>query len=192
LRTILLLTLAACDFHATAPGTTPGGVDSGVGTVDASPPDGTSFTPCTGYLSLGVALEPSSYRVVTARTRFKDAELSCEAGKGHLVILDSTVEATAVALASVNGWVGLSDLKNEGTWSDVAGQPSPYMVDHWALNEPSTGGSDNCAFQDAAGNLHATNCGNQDGADGDTRAYVCECGDGVQGNPKTFQRPSQD
>lgn len=188
MRIILLLTLAACGFQSTAPGTPPGGVDSGVVTVDASPPDGTSFTPCTGYVSLGVALEPSSYRVVATRTRFKDAEQSCEDSQGHLVILDSNVEATAVALASVNGWVGLSDLKNEGTWTDVAGQPSPYMVAHWAMNEPSMGGSDNCAFQDAAGALHATNCGSQDGAEGDTRVYVCECGDGIQGNTRNFQR----
>lgn len=189
MRAILFLTLAACSFQATASNST--AIDGGVVTGDARPPDGSSFTPCAGYVSLGAALEPSSYRVVTLRTQFKSAELACE-GLGHLVILDNDAEATAIAAMSPNGWVGFSDLKQEGTWRDVAGQASPYMLALWASAEPSTGGSDNCAFQSANAELHATNCGNTDGSGGDTRGYVCECGDGVQGNASNFRRSPPD
>ena len=185
MRAILLLTLAACEFHATATGT----ADSGVVTGDTRSPDGSSFTPCAGYVSLGPTLEPSSYRVVTTPARFKIAEQSCEATLGHLVILDDDVESTAVAAMSPNGWVGFSDLKNDNTWIDVAGRPSSYMDAQWAATEPSSGGNDNCASLIGVASLNAANCDSKDGAESDMRGYVCECGDGVQDNPNNFQRP---
>ena len=192
MRAILFLTLAACSFQATA--SNPTAIDGGVVTGDARPPDGSSFTPCTGYVSLGTALEPSSYRVVTTPTRFKNAELACEADLAHLVIFDSNDEATLVAAAATaaplaSAWVGFSDLKNEGQWIDVAGRASLYMDTRWAPSEPSQGGNDNCASLIGTAKLNAANCGSSDGAAGDTRGYVCECGDGVQGNEKTFLRP---
>ena len=87
-----------------------------------------------------------------------------------------------------NGWVGFSDLKQEGMWIDVAGRPSSYMAAHWTVNEPSMGGNDNCAFLMGASGLNATNCGSGDGGSGDTPGYVCECGDGLQGNAGNFNR----
>jgi lectin-like protein len=189
MRTILLLTLAACDFHASATATPE--VDGGATVADSRPP-GTPFTPCPGYKSLGDALEPSSYRVVTTRVQFKAAELSCEASQGHLVILDSDTEATLVVAATasaaiVGGWIGFSDLRNDDMWIDVAGRASSYMAARWAVNEPSMGGgNENCASLIGVASLKASNCGNSDGGMGDIRGYVCECGDGVQGNPRNF------
>lgn len=192
MRAILLLTLAACSFQATAG--SPAAIDGGLVTTDTRPPDGSSFTPCAGYVSLGAALEPSSYRVVTTTTRFKSAELDCEATQGHLVIFDTTTEATAIATAAAaasiaGSWVGFSDLKNEGQWIDVAGRASSYMDARWAPTEPSQGGNDNCASLIGVADLNAANCGSADGAAGDSRGYVCECGDGVQGNVNSFNRP---
>jgi hypothetical protein len=194
LRAILLLTLAACSFEAT--GSNPSTkVDGGVVvTTDTRPPDGSSFTPCTGYVSLGAALEPSSYRIVTTPTRFRNAELACEATQGHLVIFDNNTEATTVAAAAaaapiVSSWVGFSDLKNDGQWIDVAGRASSHMDTRWALNEPSGGGNDNCASLIGVADLNAANCGSKDGSEGDMRGYVCECGDGVQGDVRSFLRP---
>jgi hypothetical protein len=145
-------------------------------------------------VSLGAALEPSSYLFVTTKTQFKTAELACEGTQGHLVIFDTAVEATMVAAAAAaapiaNGWVGFSDLKNEGQWIDVAGRASLYMDAHWALSEPSQGGNDNCASLIGGADLNAANCSNTDGGAGDMRGYVCECGDGVQGNVRNFLRP---
>ncbi len=184
MRTILLLPLAACGFHSPATAE----VDSGVATVDA--PLGTpSATPCPGYAFLEPALVPSSYRVVTAQARFLNAEQDCEATQGHLVIVDNDVESTIAATMVTNGWVGFSDLKNDGMWIDVAGRSSSYMAVHWAMNEPSMGDNDNCAFLMGASGLNATNCGNTDGGSGDMRGYVCECGDGLQGSTSNFNRP---
>ena len=184
MRTILLLALAACGFHSTATAE----VDSGAATGDAplGPPPA---TPCPGYAFLEPALIPSSYLVVTAPAQFKIAEQSCEASQGHLAIVDSDVERMLVAAMVTNGWVGFSDLKNEGTWIDVAGRSSSYMAAHWAMNEPSTGDNDNCAFLMGASGLNATNCGKADGAAGDMRGFVCECGDGLQGSTSNFLRP---
>lgn len=195
MRAILLLTfalaLAACEF-ASSPSTSasrPPEVDGGVVLRDARSPDVPSATPCPGYASLGAALDPSSYLVVPTPSQFRSAEQSCEATRGHLVILDSDGETTSMVAAVTNGWVGYSDLKNESTWIDVAGLPSSYMAAHWATNEPSMSGNDNCAFLSGAANLKATNCGSSDGSEGDMRGYVCECGDGIQGNPNNFRRP---
>jgi hypothetical protein len=184
LRTIVLLPLAACGFHSPAAAE----VDSGVATVDA--PLGTpSATPCPGYAFLEPALIPSSYLVVTAPARFKSAEQSCEASQGHLVIVDNDAERRLVAAMITDAWVGFSDLKNEGTWIDVAGRTSSYLAAHWAMNEPSMSGNDNCAFLMGASGLNATNCGNADGGDGDMHGFVCECGDALQGSTSNFHRP---
>lgn len=195
MRAIFLFTFAlalvACDFSSSpSPSVShPTEVDGGVVPQDVRSPDVPSATLCTGYASFGAALDPSSYRVVTIPSRFRSAEQSCEATRGHLVILDSDGEATSMAAAVTNGWVGYSDLKNEDTWIDVSGRRSPYMAAHWATNEPSTGGNDNCAFLSGAASLNAANCGSSDGEEGDMRGYVCECGDGIQGNPNNFRRP---
>lgn len=189
MRATLLLTLAACGFQSRAGAPSPTtDVDGGVVTGDATPLDGPSFTPCPGYLSLGVALEPSSYRVVTTPARFKDAELTCQAAQGgHLVILDSDLERTTVANAVANSWVGFSDLKNEGQWIDIAGRSSSYMYAQWASSEPSTNNNDNCAYLGTNG-LDARDCGQSDGGGGESHAYVCEC-DGIQGMTSSFFRP---
>lgn len=186
MRTILLLALTACDFQSTASVTTE--ADGGVLTDGAIASDAMSVTTCPGYTSRGPALAPSLYRIVTAPTRFKQAELSCEATGGHLLILDSDAEFTMVATSVPAGWIGFSDLKNDDTWIDVTGQPSPYMTERWASNEPSSSKPDNCASVVGLDNLRASNCGDTDGSMGDVRGYICECGDGLQGNTNNFKR----
>lgn len=202
MRTLLLLTLAACGFHSpasTAVEVDSGGATDGAMTIDAMSPDGPAAAACAGYMSLALDPSPSLYLVVTTPTlSFKSAELSCEKAQGHLVILNDEAEAAAVAAAVAVvaiSWVGFSDLKNENTWIDVAGQPSSYVAvsAHWAVNEPSTADTDNCAsLISVAGvaSLDAVNCGNKDGGGegSEKHGYVCECRDGNQGNPNNFKR----
>src|SRR6267154_6623578 len=84
LRTIFLLALAACEFHAsTSTPAGPAGVDGGVVVPgDARPLDGSVATLCTGYAALGALPGPSLYLVVNTPVRFKSAEQNCEASQG--------------------------------------------------------------------------------------------------------------
>jgi hypothetical protein len=72
---------------------------------------------------------------------FVDAEVACEAdGPGiHLAVVTDATEAQALAKAidsdNQDFWIGVTDLKQAGTYLNVTGTLATYLV--WAPTEPT-------------------------------------------------------
>ncbi|MHC4501972.1 MAG: SUMF1/EgtB/PvdO family nonheme iron enzyme [Planctomycetota bacterium] len=80
------------------------------------------------------------YKLFTQKMNWHDAKAFCERAGGHLVTITSKEEQDFVGgLARGAGefaWIGLSDVREQGKWEWVTGEPMAYVA--WAPREPST------------------------------------------------------
>lgn len=79
---------------------------------------------------------------------WQDAEADCVKQGGHLLAIhDVKVQnfavAEAFAIADTDWWIGLSDLKNEGSF--VWSNNSKLDYTNWAGGEPNNAGDEDCA-----------------------------------------------
>ncbi len=87
-----------------------------------------------------------TYALYDVETNWKDAKAACEMLGGHLVVITSSAENTAVVELAESGSMakgylfGASDEETEGTWKWVTGESFSYS--NWGSSEPS-GGSEN-------------------------------------------------
>lgn len=96
----------------------------------------------------------TGYAVCPAAASWAEAQASCEASfGGTLVVIDGAAEnAAVIALATAKTpsvWIGLSDLRVEGTFLWPDGTSPRYTT--WNAGEPNdAGGNEDCTQLDAA------------------------------------------
>jgi hypothetical protein len=184
----VLLGVAACAlagckllFEATA-------VDAGVA-FDGRQPDPDAVQPDASLpllcpSSYDVEVLGSKYRVVANATDWLQAQTACQNdgatnGSTHLAVLDDGAELIMLqAVTSVfntNVWVGLTDVRTEGTFRAIVMSPPDFPKDPptsppWGVNKPDDViGDRDCVFIQAnSGRLDDDSCA-------ELHAYVCEC-----------------
>ncbi|MGD2090349.1 MAG: CARDB domain-containing protein [Candidatus Aminicenantes bacterium] len=93
------------------------------------------------------------YYRVTEPSNWAGAEIQARAWGGHLVTINSSSEETwIINNFDPGGWVGFmlgfNDIKNEGTWRWVSGEPVTYT--NWCEHEPNNLGDEDVAFLEHA------------------------------------------
>lgn len=96
------------------------------------------------------------YLLIKKKMKWNAAKRHCEGLGGHLVTITSSPEQTFVKRilsesGASEGWIGLSDHEEEGTWVWITGEPFKYRT--WNKNEPNSwkGDEDFVAMRMAAG-----------------------------------------
>jgi len=132
-------------------------------------------------------LPESKYKIVpyAERAGWLAAEQYCESfGPGiHLLVPNRMEEITALGLMMhpdvSNHWLGIVDMREEGSFESVTGQLVALM---WKVGEPNNGGDDtpeNCVEARALGLFNDLHCEAE-------LAFICEC-DGAVVDPSTYQ-----
>jgi hypothetical protein len=128
-----------------------------------------------GYQVMGT----SCYRFESANLLWLTAELACEADAvgAHLIVINDMAEASFVEQNTTGQqWLGSTDLKNEGVYVTVTGQPAVIL--QWSVTEPD-GAGENCLTLDTSVELADDVCDTE-------HESVCEY-DGVPAMPSTYQ-----
>ena len=63
------------------------------------------------------------------------------------------------------GWIGVSDQWNEGTWQTATQENLPYTS--WAPGEPNNAGNEDCTVQKSDAKWNDLNCASQ-------QAFICQ------------------
>lgn len=183
----LCVVLVGCSFEAPL-GTphTPGVVVDGSVEIDATPPpppppDAAPPPPdafvkiCPpAYVTVAAAQTTSKYRRVQVQRLWQTAKNDCESDGGHLVIPETTAEATAIytfvnpLLSSPYYWAGVSDPELDDTWVTVTGQPFPIADMSWGTNQPNQNAGEIHLLVGSGAKLY-------DWYDDGTQEYACEC-----------------
>lgn len=115
------------------------------------------------------------YRSVGNGTSWQNAQADCKddvANATHLIVLSTPEEVTF--MATQLGWIGLSDIGHEGTFTTVTGETGDQRP--FGNGQPDNGGgNENCVEMQSGGKLNDDQCGNN-------KRYVCEC-DGKMSTP---------
>lgn len=170
---------AAVDDAAQRDATVDAGYDAA---VDAMP-DAAFACPATYLPAQGTT---SRYRLVTQNASWLAAATDCanDGATTHLAVASSAAEL-ALLDAMPNAaivWIGLSDLKLEGTYvavtaEDTMGYP-PASGTPWDVGEPNPDAGRDCVLFDT-GELLVESCGLN-------REYFCEC-DAYANDPTRYQ-----
>ena len=147
--------------------------------VDARRPDATIYDagPCpTSYRQIQNSASESKYRIVTEPATWLAAEQTCERDGNHLVVLDHSIENTAVVRTHAGGsWLGLTDrVRPDEEWMVV--NDDRFAVSNWRRGEPNLEGP---------GCVIARTDGNEDADCDELLPYICEC-DGLPADPGTY------
>jgi hypothetical protein len=102
---------------------------------DDSPP----ATPA-GY-TLITSLGNSYYYISTTASNYATAESNAIAAGGHLAVITSAAEHSAITSNGGSGWLGGNDLGTEGVWQWVTCEP--YSYSSFCGGEPNGGTSEN-------------------------------------------------
>ena len=106
------------------------------------------------------------YRFEGSGLHYDQAQASCAATGGHLVVIDDEDENVFVASLGGAPWIGLNDLAVENSFSWVTGVVPSYS--NWSNGEPNDSGDhEDCALT-TGGNWNDGECSN-------LREFVCEC-----------------
>jgi len=83
------------------------------------------------------ALDARGYYLSDNKTTWTDAKARCASAGGHLVTISSMMENDVVvdALGLEDGWIGLTDEDNEGTFAWVNG--APVTFENWDVGKPN-------------------------------------------------------
>jgi predicted DNA-binding protein (MmcQ/YjbR family)/methionine-rich copper-binding protein CopC len=92
-----------------------------------------------------------TYVLTTAGMYWTDAEAYAEALGGHLVTINNAAEQQWLAdtFGSVNPWIGISDVADNGKWLWSDGAASSYS--NWESSQPSTWGNYNYGYLNSNG-----------------------------------------
>lgn len=183
----LLLPLAGCSsiFGLDSPvllETTPDAGPPADGQLADVPPDVADAQPpgdaCPASYSLTSGM--SHYRMIATNLTWLAAAQDCADDMAigtkhtHLVVVASDAERTQLAaMGVVVGWVGLTDIKTEGTYRWVTGEPTTYPPPNgtpWAQGEPDNALGQDCVAASLAAQWQDANCGA-------TTTSLCECDD---------------
>uniref|UniRef100_A0A2K5PLZ7 CD209 molecule n=1 Tax=Cebus imitator TaxID=2715852 RepID=A0A2K5PLZ7_CEBIM len=90
------------------------------------------------------------YFMSNSQRNWHDSVTACQEVGAQLVIIESDEEQNFLQLQSSRSnrftWIGLSDLKQEGTWQWVDGSPlSSSLRRYWNQGEPNNIGEEDCA-----------------------------------------------
>lgn len=89
------------------------------------------------------------YYFSKSQRNWKDSVAACQEVDAQLVTVESDEEQTFLDVFLKNkdsAWMGLSDLKREGTWQWVDGSPlSDSFRKYWKKGEPNNQGNEDCA-----------------------------------------------
>ncbi|XP_064238041.1 CD209 antigen isoform X3 [Aotus nancymaae] len=90
------------------------------------------------------------YFVSNSQRNWHDSVTACQEVGAQLVVIKSDEEQNFLQLQSSRSnrftWMGLSDLKQEGTWQWVDGSSlSPSLRRYWNKGEPNNIGEEDCA-----------------------------------------------
>ncbi|XP_002761722.3 CD209 antigen [Callithrix jacchus] len=90
------------------------------------------------------------YFISNSQRNWPNSVTACQEVGAQLVIIKSDEEQNFLQLQSSRSnrlaWMGLSDLKQEGTWQWVDGSPlSPSLRRYWNQGEPNNIGEEDCA-----------------------------------------------
>ncbi|XP_052610694.1 CD209 antigen-like protein B [Peromyscus californicus insignis] len=84
-----------------------------------------------------------------SRRNWNDSITACLEVEAQLVIIESDEEQTFLSVISKDkgsAWLGLSDLKEEGSWQWVDGSPmEDSFRKYWLKGEPNNMGNEDCA-----------------------------------------------
>ncbi|MBK6089965.1 lectin-like protein [Ruminococcus difficilis] len=98
---------------------------------DNTEPDGSSYTP-----SKTITYQGTTYEYYNTAVTWETAKSVCEAKGGHLIIIDNASENQKMKeMISDPIWLGLSDLEQEGIWTDIYGRQVSYA--NWKSEEPN-------------------------------------------------------
>jgi len=131
--------------------------------LDAPTPPPDAPPACVGYTN--------RYRVSSANADWPTAKLACEATGGHLVVLETQTENTAVRAlltSTFRFWVGMSDLTTEDTWVWLNGAAVPRNAEYWDAGQPNDNGGEDCGEMSNSGDWNDDKCSA-------VQPYVCEC-----------------
>lgn len=107
---------------------------------------GSAVGPCPRCPPGWVGFGASCYHFSAAGRRWREAEGSCAAQGGLLLVLETAAEQDFVLRTAPQPrgyWLGLSDRDNEGGWRWLDGAPLGFSS--WGRGEPNGGRSQNCA-----------------------------------------------
>ena len=131
---------------------------------------------CSTWSTVLGSASDSMYRIVTQPATWLDAERTCERDGNHLVVLDHSIENTAVVRTHAGGsWLGLTDrVRPDEDWLVV--NDDRFAVANWRRDEPNLPGP---------GCVIARTDGNEDADCAEMLPYICEC-DGLPADPGTY------
>lgn len=176
---VMVMFVGACSFEMEVP------PPSNFGTPDAQAvtPDSPATTSmpdapvppkmcAAAYASVPAAQTQSKYRRVQVPKLWTAAKADCESDGGHLVVPNTTTEATAI-FAFIDPldsdpyyWAGISDADQDAQWVSVMG--APFSVPVWGDNDPDQRAGEIYAMVASDGSFF-------DYFDDATQEYACEC-----------------
>ncbi|KAF5929396.1 hypothetical protein HPG69_013692, partial [Diceros bicornis minor] len=104
------------------------------------------------------SFQENCYFFSDSQRNWHDSVTACEEVGAQLVVIKSAEEQNFLQLQASGynrlTWMGLSDLKHEGTWHWLDGSPLlPSFAQYWNQGEPNSSGEEDCAeFKDKGWN----------------------------------------
>lgn len=108
------------------------------------------------------------YRLGPSGVNYDAAIDLCTASGAHLAVVEDAAENTYLAglLPSGEGWIGLDDLTDEGTFRWITGSTAPYR--NFTGPDPNNTNNEDCTGLRADKSWHDAGCE-------DSRRPLCEC-----------------
>ncbi|XP_046542132.1 CD209 antigen [Equus quagga] len=96
------------------------------------------------------SFQGNCYFFSNSQLNWHDSVTACEEVEAQLVVIESAEEQNFLQVQASRfnrlTWMGLSDLKHEGTWHWVDGSPLlPSFMKYWNEGEPNSSGEEDCA-----------------------------------------------
>lgn len=157
---------AGCSFHSPE-GSAPNSGDPDAAVADDAGGDAGAL--CAGY---GYSYNGHKYRLISSAGTWTQAKVSCEAGGGYLLKIETSGEDNQAANAFFGGpsevWAGLRDVNQNGVYVWTDGTAPAFT--HWSGTAPGSASPD-CVVKNTYvtdGRWYTRDCT-------DSKAVICEC-----------------